>query len=147
MLLVSYPKEANSDSLLRAGKGFRGALQNTHHHSYHLLTKHSLWGKIIHKEVTWLVRFWLGRAGGQDLRKDGEFTSWSLTDLPSSALPPSGLFFPTSIWLPESLSRKLKVYSPLILEVQLQEDRDPVLLTELYQAPSAMPGTHQTCKW
>lgn len=59
-------------------------LQNTHHHSYHLLPKHKVQGKIINKEEicnqVGVVFFFLGggergREGKQDLRKDAGFTN------------------------------------------------------------------------
>lgn len=64
-------------------------LQNTHHHSYHLLTKHSLRRESNlqggNMQLCMYVCVWTG-VGGQDLRKDGGFTNWLLIDFSSSAL-------------------------------------------------------------
>lgn len=68
------------------GKGCRGELSNTHHHSYFTYEAQPA-GETIHKEGTG-KQVWQGKKGAQDLRKDGELTDSPLIDFsPSSALP------------------------------------------------------------
>lgn len=58
----------------------QGVPQNTYHHSYHLLPKHKVQGKIINKEeICNQVGVFRGSRGGgegkQDLRRDVGFTN------------------------------------------------------------------------